>query len=138
MMTLCRIDCVRGKNIGVYMEAITEEQEKQIDSSVKRHNKLFFRHPNGTIIEGKDIYLYGEVNLNNEEDISQIERFNLIDDDGSYMYSNFDYDSGTFTTINRVVKFFPTWDCVKWFMYCYCLIGKPQRIIVYRSVPTKK
>lgn len=137
-MTLCRTDCVRGKNICVYMEAITEQEEKQIDSSVKRHGRLLFKHSNGNIVEGKDIYLYGKVDFDNDEDVSQIERFNLIDDDGDYMYSNFDYDSGTFTTINRVAKSFPTWDCVKWFMYCYCLIGKPQRIIVYRHVPHKK
>lgn len=137
-MMLCRINCIKGKNIGVYMEAITEQEEKQIDSSVKRNGRLLFKHSSGKVVEGKDIYLYGEVDFNNDDDISQIEKFNLTDNNGNYMYSNFDYDNGTFTTINRVVKSFPTWDCVKWFMYCYCLIGKPQRIIVYRSVPTKK
>ena len=135
---LCRINCIKGKNIGVYMEAITEQEEKQIDSSVKRNGRLLFKHSNGKVVEGKDIYLYGEVDFNNNDDISQIEKFNLTDDNGNYMYSNFDYDNGTFTTINHVAKSFPTWDCVKWFMYCYCLIGKPQRIIVYRSTPTKK
>lgn len=115
------------------MEAITEEQETSIDKSKIYYGDIRYVRNDGTMIQAKNIYLYGEVDFNNKDDISNIERFNLIDEDGGIIYSNFNYDKGHFITIDGIAKSFPTWNPVLWFKYCHCLIGKPARIIVYKN-----
>ena len=45
----------------------------------------------------------------------------------------YDYDKGVGYTDERVMKYAPTIDAYKWFKYCYLLIGKPKRILVYKS-----
>ena len=114
------------------MEAITEQQENRIDKSKTYYGNIRFERDDGVIIQAKDIYLYGELDFNNPEDIYNIERFNLINPDGEWMYSNVNYDKGHFTTIDGIAKYFQTWDALKWFRYCHILIGKPKRIIVYK------
>lgn len=135
---LCRIDSIKGKPNTVCMEPITEEQEIRIDKSAKYYGGIRYERPDGVIVDAKHIYLYGELNFEDKNDICQIERFNLIDNEGSHIYSNFDYDKGCFTTINGRAKTYPTWNPIIWFKYCHCLIGKPQRIIVYRNPIIKR
>lgn len=135
---LCRVETLKGKSVGVYMEPITEEQENRIDKSEKYYGSIRYDRGDGAVIDAKSIYLYGEVNFEDENDIYQIERFNLINEDGNYIYSNFDYDKGCFTTIEGKAKSYPTWNALTWFKYCYCLIGKPKRIIVYKNQFLKK
>lgn len=114
------------------MEAITEQQENRIDNSKTYYGNIRFERYDGTIVQAEDIYLYGELDFNNPEDIHNIEYFNLINPDGEWIYSNIDYDKGNFTTIDGIAKQFQTWDALKWFKYCHILIGKPKRIIVYK------
>lgn len=117
----------------VVMEPITAEEEARIDKSSKYYGTTRYERKDGAIINQKDIYMYGEIDLDSDDDLDIIEKFNLIDERGNWMYSNFDYDAGTITTIERKLKQFQTWNPVLWFAYCHCLIGKPQRIIVYKS-----
>ena len=114
------------------MESITEEEELRIDKSAKYYGEIQFRRKDGAIIAAKDIYLYGEVDFNNDDDLDLIEKFNLVDENGNWIYSNFDYEKGDFTTINGIPKGYPTWNPINRFKYCHVLIGKPQRIIVYK------
>ena len=137
-MILCRIELIKGKLSGVYMESITEEQEARIDKSAKYYGEIRYERTDGVIVDAKSIYLYGEVNFEDENDLYQIERFNLIDSDGNHIYNNFDYDKGCFTTIDGYAKTYPTWNPITWFKYCHCLIGKPQRIIVYQNPIIKR
>lgn len=132
-MILCHFEPIKGKRMGVYIEPITEEQEARIDKSEKYYGAIRFDKGDGTIIDAKSIYLYGEVNFEDKNDIYQIERLKLINDDGNYIYSNFDYDKGQFTTVDGIAKSYPTWNPLTWFKYCHCLIGKPKRIIVYKT-----
>lgn len=135
---LCRTEIVKGKTIKVYMEPITEEQEIRIDNSIKYYGELRYERFDKTIITSKDIYLYGEINFKDDNDINQINRLNLIDDKGAYIYSTFNYDKGNYSTIDYQIKCSPTWNPIYWFMYCHCLIGKPKRIIVYREPIIKR
>lgn len=137
-MILCRIETIKSKHVAVYIEPITEEQEIRIDKSEKYYGAIQYKRDDGVIIDAKSIYLYGEVNFEDKNDIYQIERLKLIDEDGGYIYSNFDYDKGQFTTIDGVAKSYPTWNPLTWFKYCHCLIGKPKRIIVYKTPFIKK
>lgn len=128
---ICHIDIIKNHRIPVVMEPITEEQELRIDKSAKYYGAIQFERKDGVIVAAKDIYLYGEVDFNND-DLDLIERFKLIDEDGNWIYSNFDYEKGNFTTIDGIAKGYPTWNLINWFKYCHVLIGKPQRIIVYK------
>lgn len=114
------------------MEAITEQQENRIDNSKTYYGNIRFERYDGAIVQAEDIYLYGELDFNNPEDVYNIEYFNLINPDGEWIYSNIDYDKGNFTTIDGIAKQFQTWDALKWFKYCHILIGKPKRIIIYK------
>lgn len=117
------------------MEAITEQEEQRIDNAPKYYGEIRHVRKDGYIIPAKDIYLYGEVDFNNKDDIDNIKRFNLINMDLSvcnWIYSNFNFKEGYFTTINGIAKGYHTWNALKLFMYKYVLLGKPQRIIVYK------
>lgn len=135
-MTLCRSKDSKT-SFTVIMEAITKEQEARIDNSSKYFGITRYERSDGVIIKDKDIYMYGEINLNDDNDLNIIEKFNLINDNGEWIYSNFDYDEGTITSINKKFKTHQTWNPILWFMYCHCLIGKPERIIVYKTGITK-
>lgn len=137
-MTLCRINDIKIKSITVIMEPITAEQEAHLDRTAEKEDTLKFYHPDGFVIDAKHIYLYGEVDFDNSEDIKNIERFNLINnEDGNFIHSNFDYDKGIAVSTELKFKQYPTWNPILWFKYCYCIIGKPQRIIVYKRIINK-
>lgn len=126
---------MKGKPSIVIMEAITEEEEQRIDKSPKYYGEIRHVRSDNYIIPAKNIYLYGEVDFNNQDDVNNIKRFNLINmdlDACNWIYSNFNFDKGYFTVIDGVAKGTPTWNALRWFMYNYVLIGKPQRIIVYK------
>ena len=114
------------------MEPITEEQEIRIDKSAKYYGAIRFERKDGVVVIAKNIYLYGEVNFDNDDDLDLIEKFNLINEEGNWIYSNFDYENGNFTTVDGRIKSAPTWDLINWFKYCHVLIGNPQRNIVYK------
>lgn len=137
---LYRSEFIKGKSFIVMMESITEKEEERIDKSSKYYGEIRHVKDDGTIISAKDIYLYGEVDFNKEDDLLNIERFNLIDNNieaRNLIYANFNFDKGSFKTVNGVAKTYPTWNPILWFMYNYVLIGKPERIIVYRKIIKK-
>lgn len=110
------------------MKEITETDEKNIDKGLRFNTGTQF-------IERDKIILYGEIDFNNKDDIKLIKSKNLMFPEivSNIIYSTFDYKSGIATSINNVYKMTIEVDPVKWFMYNYCLIGKPKRIIVYKT-----
>lgn len=123
---LCRTSGLKG-NFNIMMRPITEEEEKHIDD-----NKSI-EFVDGRI-NGGHIISYGEININSEEDKNTIEKWNFVMEDWSSMIpSNYDYDKGVGYTDERVMKYVPTIDAYKWFKYCYLLIGKPNRILIYKA-----
>lgn len=123
-----------NKRVSIMIEPISEEIENAIDNSPRYYGEHIYNHPNGNIIKSKNIYMYGEIDFNNEDDLINIERFNLVGEKpyDNFVPSSFNYDKGSYTLINNILKGSPTRDPIKWFMYCHCLIGKPKRIIVYK------
>ncbi len=111
------------------MKPIDQKEEDKID---KRNNK-------------DNIYLYGDVNLNDPKDIETIKSYNFFNTEQKGMiYTNFDYDRGLFTLVEQslgnditktehVVKWAACMDPVLWFKFNHCLIGKPDKIIIYTS-----
>lgn len=128
---LCHFDIGVQRTV-VIMEPITEKQEERIDKSKLYYGSIRFEKNKEIIIPAKDIYLYGDVDLNSEEDINYIKKFNLISDNGDWMYSNFDYDRGNFKTIERIHKGYTNFDPIKNFKLAHCIIGKPKKVIVYK------
>lgn len=110
------------------MKEITETDEKNIDKRLRFNTGTQF-------IERDKIILYGEIDFNNKNDVKLIKNKNLMFPEtvSNIVYSTFDYKSGIATSINNVYKMTIEIDPVKWFMYNYCLIGKPKRIIVYKT-----
>ena len=110
------------------MKEITETDEKNIDKGLRFNTGTQF-------IERDKIILYGEIDFNNKNDVKLIKNKNLMFPEivSNIVYSTFDYKSGIATSINNVYKMTIEADPVKWFMYNYCLIGKPKRIIVYKT-----
>lgn len=123
---LCRTNGLKG-NFNIMMRPITEEEEKHIDDN-KSIEFIDGR------INGGHIISYGEINIDSEEDKNTIEKWNFVMEDWSSMIpSNYDYDKGVGYTNERVIKYAPTIDAYKWFKYCYLLIGKPNRILIYKA-----
>lgn len=123
---LCRTK-VMGIDVYTILRPITEKQEQQLDEE----EYIDF---DGTIVDKSNIFCYGEFNVNSEADLDYIEKFNIIDYDGHNMvYSNYDFDNGTFTTNeNGTPELHDCYDAIHWFKFNYLLIGKPKRIIVYK------
>lgn len=122
----------------VYMEAITKEQEDEIDNSIDEDNNLSFYKDNKLIAFGKSIILYGVVDFNNPIDIKQIQKYNLINDNKAIVHSGLDYDTGEVVRVDNQFRKYCTFNPVKWFKYNHLLLGKPERIICYKVKTNNK
>lgn len=110
------------------MEAIDEKTEKNLD-------KLCSWSNGKEIIDKNKVFLYGEVNINNDEDRKVIKRVFPMSDGiaANQMRSGFDYESGIVSLVDNEFRWHPTVDHIKWFKYNHCLLGKPKRVIVYKT-----
>ena len=122
---LCTIKGIKDNEV-VVLQEITEKQEQELDD-----NECI--HLNDNLITRKQIYFYGEINVNSDDDVSIIEKCELMNqsDSGNIIYSNFDYEKGT-VEYDKTPKQYPTWNPLLWFKFNYCLIGKPKRCICYK------
>ena len=118
-------------------KTITEEQEARIDKSKQYFGAIRHTKEDGQIIDGKDIYVYGEINFGSEEDCNILNRFHLLDNDNCFVYSGFNFDKGTIVLKENKVKWYQTTNNIKWLQFNHCLIGKPERIIIY-NIDKKK
>lgn len=122
---LCRIKTM-GNFVYTVIRPITEEEEKVLDSD----EKIVI---DGNTITKDNIYCYGEFDVTNEEDIKYIKKFNIINlDEVNSVHSDFDFDTGKVKIEGTVAKTYSCYDVVKWFKYNYVLIGKPNRILIYK------
>lgn len=111
----------------VVMIPITEEQEKEIDDNS-------YIDINNLRIAANSIYCYGNIDITNNDDLKSIEKFDLINkgDDDNYIHSNYDYEKGEVKYEGKIPKTYPINDAVEWFKYNHLLIGKPERILIYK------
>ena len=109
----------------VVMIPITDEQEKYID----KHESIEL---DGIII--REIYCYGNINVDNEDDANAIKNFDLINkgENDNYIYSNIDFEKGYALYDGPIPKMYPTSNIINWFKYNHLLIGKPDKILIYR------
>ena len=122
---LCRIK-VMGNDVYTVMRPITEEDEKALDTyeKIKLDDKVIVKD---------NIYCYGEIDVNNPEDVEYIKKFNIINlDANNSVHSDYDYEKGEVIIEGNIAKVYDCYDALKWFKYNYLLIGKPKRIIIYK------
>lgn len=123
----------------VFMEAIDKETEQKLDKAMNIHGSFTFVNIQGKKIPSSFVYLYGSVDLNNKNDIEYLKRYNkaILNpyDINNWYYTSFNYETGEITyNENRGswlgVNFIA--DFIKWFKFKYCILGKPQNIIIYK------
>ena len=122
---LCRTKYL-GEFVYTVMREITDKQEQELDEleSVNINNK---------IVSKEDIYCYGQIDVNNEEDTNYLKKFNIINlDDENPIHANYNYNEGNVLVEGHLAKMITTWNPVEWFKYNYLLLGKPARIIIYK------
>lgn len=117
------------------MEALSEKDEKIIDTLMDVENG-YFTVLNNIRISTKDIFLYGEINLNNSGDIKLLQKSDIITQEingASNIPSNFDYETGfVYADNDGIYRCHDTWNKIDWFKFNHLLIGKPSRIIIYK------
>ena len=130
----------RSKDGIVVLQELTEKEENQIDNSVIKYGHLTYLLDNKYKINAKHIYLYGDIDLNNKEDLLLLNKFSSIICDeyspSNFIYSNLDYNTGIVSAEPERNQYigYTCMNYKKWFEYNYLLIGKPKKIIIY-SIP---
>lgn len=117
------------------MEEITEEQEKEIDIRGDI-DEIYYITKSNVKIPAKDIFLYGEIDLNSHSDLELLKKADIITQEvnnAANIPSDFDYETGIVTS-NEDDRFLchDTWNKLDWFKFNHCLLGKPERVIIYR------
>lgn len=120
----------------IVLQVLTDKEEEQIDNSILKYGELTYLLDNKIKVRAKDIYLYGDIDLENQEDVKLLEKFNKIICDeyaaSNFIYSNVDYKTGRVYSDERGIYLGYTcmnWN--KWFNFNYLLLGKPKKIIIY-------
>lgn len=117
------------------MEEITEEQENEIDVRGDM-DEIYYITKNNIKISAKDIFLYGEINLDNHVDLELLRKADIITQEvnnAANIPSNFDYETGdVYSDNNDIFRVHDTWNKLDWFKFNHCLLGKPNRVIIYR------
>lgn len=121
------------------LEELSEEDERFIDETAETSDEMYFLKKIGKNtfkIPARDIFLYGEIDVNNKSDLQLLQKTDIITQEvnqAAYIPSNFDYETGNvFADKDDIYKTHDTWNKIDWFKFNHCLIGKPKRIIIYR------
>lgn len=127
-----------GRNVYYMLEVLSKRDEDNIEELVANKRHVYYQNCMGDIIDERDILLYGNINLKNQDDIDELKRLKLINpDEGNWVYSNFNYENGTVKTVEGVLKRYDTFDIILNFKQKYCMIGKPDRVIIYKHYGKK-
>lgn len=118
----------------VLLEGINEELESKIDAIVEYGGSV--KLSSGHIITKNDIYVYGDININSKADIQYLSKFKKVilnqDTMCTFIPTSFNYKNGIYVKVDGVAKGSPFQsNYLKWFKWNYCLIGKPNKIIMY-------
>lgn len=113
------------------MIPITKEQEDTLERTERLNLGAKF---NNLEVSRKSVICYGEVDIDNPQDANAIKKFDLLGygETDNFVYSNFDYEKGCFTTINGCPKGATTSDAILWYRYNHVLIGKPKRVLIFK------
>ena len=126
----------KTSNSYLVMQKITEEEEIAIDNAMDSDDTIRFVLEEKYIIPIRDIFLYGHVDITNKEDIQVIKNSKIITEEingAANIPSKFSYKYGdVYSDREGIFRCHDTWDKLKWFKFNHLLIGKPERIIIYK------
>ena len=118
------------------MEELSEKDNEMLDVAVEYEKEVNILIDNKYTIRNRDIFLYGEIDLNNNDDVQLLLNTDIITDNinnASNIPSDFDYETGdVYKNKDGIYKCHDTWNKIDWFKFNHCLLGKPKRIIIYR------
>lgn len=118
------------------MQSISEEEETAIDNAMDSDDVIKFVLEGKYVISIKDIFLYGHVDITNKDDIQVIKNSKIITEEvngAANVPSKFSYKSGeVYSDKEGIFRCHDTWDKIKWFKFNHILLGKPERIIIYK------
>ena len=126
----------RTSNSYLVMQSITEEEELAIDNAMDSDDIVRFVLEEKYIIPTRDIFLYGQVDITKDSDCSIVKNAKIITEEinnAANIPSNFDYETGNvYSDEDGIFKCHDTWNKLDWFKFNHLLIGKPERIIIYK------
>ena len=126
----------RTSNNYLVMQSITEEEELAIDNAMDSDDIVRFVLEEKYIIPTRDIFLYGQVDITKDSDCSIVKNSKIITEEinnAANIPSNFDYETGdVYSDEDNIFKCHDTWNKLDWFKFNHLLIGKPERIIIYK------
>lgn len=134
-VVIYRFDHGKTRNC-IIMEPISEKEEDRIDKSASYFGATRHVLENGHVVDKRDVYMYGKIDLENEEDINIIKQKNIVDLSltESWVYTDIDFNTGNVIANNGKFLKYPTADPLLWFKFNHLLLGKPERVIIYRMM----
>lgn len=132
---LTRNDKVVGKP-RVIMTEINEEEEKEIDN-IGNHYITLHRGNKSFTVKAVNIYCYGEINLNKEEDIEQLKTLTFLNNlefSGIHIPADYNYETHECISPIKRFRYTETWNPLKVIKYNHGCLNKPKRIIIFKTV----
>lgn len=129
---LCR-NKTNVRTVEVVMTHIDEREESFIDNLKDNIIKLD-RGERTFTISRRQIYCYGEVDFNNEEDLKTIDGFKFLSHlgvAGQPIYANHNYHNHTCASPKNHALWTETWSPAYLARYAHASLNKPQRIILF-------
>lgn len=127
----------RNGNTYLVMESITEKEEQELDTLADLEQMRYIVD-NKYIVNSENIFLYGQINLNDKNDINLLLKSHIITpeiNNAANIPSNLDYETGdVYADKDGIYKCHDTWNKIDWFKFNHVLLGKPERVIIYKIV----
>lgn len=136
---LTRYKSDKDKVIIIYMTYISQDEEfildKQEELNITRGNREF-------IIKPREVYCYGNVNLNtNSTDYNIIDGFdflNYLSWAGLKIVSNYTYKTHKCSSPHSKPLWTETWSPAEIAQYAHACLNKPERIVLFKEIIDKK
>lgn len=121
------------KGYRVFIKPVTQEEVDIIAKAVKFDMPIDLDWAKIYKLTGRNIKACGEFNIKNKINRNYIEKLALINLDSEvFIYSGFKYSDACANFYKgRGFTYHNTWNNLKYFGFCYTLIGRPERICIY-------
>lgn len=130
------------RNTCVFMESITGDESSDLSANCKRYGKTGFHLKDKNIdIPSTDVILFGDININNKEDIKLLKQFEdklwVLDYFQPHLrYLDVNFKNGELTPyfngLEKGYKSKEVYDIIEWVKYNLLLLGYPKNIVIYK------
>ena len=132
-MILSRSNWETDRGITYGIRAITEEEENIIARAIEKGEFIDLPWAKRYKVHANNIKVYGKFNINNKTHRETITKMNLAKScDGMNMPAGFSYKDASVDYHPKVgIKYTMCVRNMHHFAYCYTVIGRPERIVIY-------